>query len=289
MDRLNQALEKVEEDTRSPVDVAGMARIALTSEHHFRRLFSALAGMPLSEYVRRRRLTLAGTEVLRGEAGLLDIAVRHGYGSAEAFARAFRAMHGVGPGEARRTGAVLNSQPRMTFRLTVEGSTTMRYRIVDKEALRLVGPRARVPLVYEGENPAITEFVQGLGGEVHRELARLSDQEPRGVLSVSADIDLPAEEGSELDYYQAAATSAPAPEGMEVLRVPAGTWVVFPFEGPSGSFPESLQRMWADAFAQWFPSHPSYRIKEGPSILRVDYGQDPTSAEGDLWLPVERA
>ncbi|NYH55162.1 AraC family transcriptional regulator [Nocardiopsis arvandica] len=289
LDRLNQALEKVEEDTRSPVDVAGMARIALTSEHHFRRLFSALAGMPLSEYVRRRRLTLAGTEVLRGEAGLLDIAVRHGYGSAEAFARAFRAMHGVGPGEARRTGAVLNSQPRMTFRLTVEGSTTMRYRIVDKEALRLVGPRARVPLVYEGENPAITEFVQGLGGEVHRELARLSDQEPRGVLSVSADIDLPAEEGSELDYYQAAATSAPAPEGMEVLRVPAGTWVVFPFEGPSGSFPESLQRMWADAFAQWFPSHPSYRIKEGPSILRVDYGQDPTSAEGDLWLPVERA
>ncbi|OOC53864.1 MULTISPECIES: helix-turn-helix domain-containing protein [Nocardiopsis] len=289
LDRLNQALEKVEEDTRAPVDVAGMARIALTSEHHFRRLFSALAGMPLSEYVRRRRLTLAGTEVLRGEAGLLDIAVRHGYGSAEAFARAFRAMHGVGPGEARRTGAVLNSQPRMTFRLTVEGSTTMRYRIVDKEALRLVGPRARVPLVYEGENPAITEFVQGLGGEVHRELARLSDQEPRGVLSVSADIGLPAEEGSELDYYQAAATSAPAPEGMEVLRVPAGTWVVFPFEGPSGSFPESLQRMWADAFAQWFPSHPSYRIKEGPSILRVDYGQDPTSAEGDLWLPVERA
>jgi AraC family transcriptional regulator len=289
LDRLNQALEKVEEDTRAPVDVAEMARIALTSEHHFRRLFSALAGMPLSEYVRRRRLTLAGTEVLRGEASLLDIAVRHGYGSAEAFARAFRAMHGVGPGEARRTGAVLNSQPRMTFRLTVEGSTTMRYRIVDKEALRLVGPRARVPLVYEGENPAITEFVRGLGGEVHRELARLSDQEPRGVLSVSADIDLPAEEGSELDYYQAAATSAPAPEGMEVLRVPAGTWVVFPFEGSSGSFPESLQRMWADAFAQWFPSHPSYRIKEGPSILRVDYGQDPTSAEGDLWLPVERA
>ncbi|WP_150239907.1 AraC family transcriptional regulator [Nocardiopsis quinghaiensis] len=289
LDRLNRALEKVEEDTRAPVDVAEMARIALTSEHHFRRLFSTLAGMPLSEYVRRRRLTLAGTEVLRGGDGLLDIAVRHGYGSAEAFARAFRAMHGVGPGEARRTGAVLNSQPRMTFRLTVEGSTTMRYRIVDKEAFRLVGPRARVPLVHEGENPAITEFVRSLGKSVHRKLAELSEQEPHGVLSVTANVDPSWEEGSELDYYQAAATSSPAPEGMEVLRVPAGTWVVFPFSGSSGSFPESLQRMWADAFAQWFPSHPSYRTKEGPSVLRVDYGQDPTSAEGELWLPVERA
>ncbi|PDP88061.1 AraC family transcriptional regulator [Glycomyces fuscus] len=288
LDRLNLALEKVEEDTGAPVDVAGMARVALTSEHHLRRLFSALAGMPLSEYVRRRRLTLAGAEVLGGDDNLLDIAVRHGYGSAEAFARAFRAMHGVGPGEARRTGAVLASQPRMTFRLTVEGSTTMRYRIVDKEAFRLVGPRARVPLVYEGENPAITEFVRGLGRDVHRRLEELSDQEPRGVLAVTANIDPAREEGSELDYYQAAATSAPAPEGMQTLEVPAGTWVVFPFSGSSGSFPESLQRMWADAFAQWFPSNPSYRTAEGPDILRVEYGEDPTAAEGELWLPAER-
>lgn len=288
LDRLNRALERVEEDPAAPLDVAEMARIALTSEYHLRRLFSALAGMSLSEYARRRRLTLAGDEVLHGGNTLLDIAVRHGYGSAEAFARAFRAMHGVGPGEARRTGAVLASQPRMTFRLTVEGSTTMRYRIVEKEAFRLVGPRTRVPLVQEGPNPAVIAFTKGLGRAVLEEVARLSDQEPRGVLSVTAGIDPAREEGSELDYYQAAATSAPAPEGMEVLEVPAGTWVVFPFEGPSGSFPESLQRMWADAFAQWFPSHPSYRTAEGPELLRVEYGEDPTSAEGDLWLPVER-
>ncbi|WP_159944499.1 MULTISPECIES: helix-turn-helix domain-containing protein [unclassified Nocardiopsis] len=288
LDRLNRALEKVEEDTGAPVDAAEMARIALTSEHHLRRLFSALAGMPLSEYVRRRRLTLAGAEVLHGTDSLLDVAVRYGYGSAEAFARAFRALHGVGPGEARRTGAVLTSQPRMTFRLTVEGSTPMRYRIVDKEAFTLVGPRARVPLVPEGENPAITAFVRGLGRGVHRRLAELSDQEPRGVLSVTDNVDSSRAEGSELDYYQAAATSSPAPEGMETLRVPAGTWVVFPFAGSSGDFPESLQRMWADAFGQWFPSHPAYRTAAGPEILRVEYGEDHASAEGELWLPVER-
>src|SRR6478735_8249755 len=122
-----------------PHDVAGLARIATTSEYHFRRMFSALAGLPLSEYVRRRRLTVAGAEVLAGERTLLDIATRYGYGSGEAFARAFRAVHGVGPGEARRTGAALRSQQRMSFRLIVEGTSSMRYKIVDKADFRVVG------------------------------------------------------------------------------------------------------------------------------------------------------
>ncbi len=109
LERLNEALERMEQKPGDPVDVAAMARTALVSEHHLRRMFSALAGMPLSEYVRRRRLTLAAAEVIEGKDTLLDIAVRYGYGSAEAFGRAFRAMHGIGPGQARRSGAALNS------------------------------------------------------------------------------------------------------------------------------------------------------------------------------------
>lgn len=139
LERLNQAMDHIEEHLDEPVDTAELARIAMTSEYHFRRMFSALAGIPLSEYVRRRRLTLAGAEVLAGRRTLLDVAVRYGYGSGEAFARAFRAMHGVGPGEARRTGAALHSQPRMSFRLIVEGRSSMRYRVVEKDGFRLVG------------------------------------------------------------------------------------------------------------------------------------------------------
>ncbi|KOX15689.1 AraC family transcriptional regulator [Nocardiopsis sp. NRRL B-16309] len=288
LDRLNRALEMIEEDLGAPVDVAELARAALTSEYHFRRLFSALAGMPLSEYVRRRRLTLAGAEVVDGDDGLLDVAVRYGYGSTEAFARAFRAMHGVGPGQARRTGAVLTSQPRMTFRLTIEGSSAVRYRIVEKEAFRLVGVRARVPLVYEGENAAITAFVRAIDPATNEEIGRLSDQEPRGVVSVTDDVDAQRREGSELDYYRAAATCAAVPEGMDGLEVAAGTWAVFPSDEGPRTYPESLQRLWADAFAQWFPAHPGYRMVEGPSILRVDDGADPSAARAELWLPVER-
>ncbi|WP_046469964.1 helix-turn-helix domain-containing protein [Allosalinactinospora lopnorensis] len=289
LDRLNQALEMVEEDTGEPVDAAAMARVALTSEHHFRRLFAALSGMPLAEYVRRRRLTLAGAEVVGGSDTLLDIAVRYGYGSAEAFARAFRAMHGVAPGEARRTGAVLSSQPRMAFRLTVEGRTTVQYRIVEKGAFRLVGPRTRVPIVYEGRNTAMEEFVTGLGEETLARIGELSDQEPRGVLGVTAAFSPDREEGSEIDYYQAAATSARGAEGMETLEVPAGVWAVFPRSAPSSECPQALQRIWADVFGQWFPANPAYRATEGPEILRVDYTGDGATAEAELWIPVERA
>ncbi|MFE9246158.1 helix-turn-helix domain-containing protein [Nocardiopsis sp. NPDC006938] len=286
LDGLNEALERIERDPGAPVDAAAMARTALTSEHHFRRMFSALSGMPLSEYARRRRLTLAGAEVIEGRDTLLDIAVRYGYGSAEAFGRAFRAMHGMSPGEARRTGAALTSQSRLTFRLTIEGSTIMRYRVVDKAAFRLVGPRTRVPLVREGDNAPMAAFVRGLGDQVYERLAELSDQEPRGVVSVTLTHDPDRREGSDVDFLLAAATSSSATaEGDAVLEVPEGTWVVFPFEGLG--FPEGVQRMWVHALGEWFPSNPAYRFRHGPELLSVEYEGD--LASGELWLPVERA
>ncbi|GAA2647447.1 AraC family transcriptional regulator [Streptomyces lunalinharesii] len=284
LERLNDAMAHVERHLDRPVGADELARIALTSEYHFRRMFSALAGMPLSEYLRRRRLTVAGAEVLAGERTLLDIAVRYGYGSGEACARAFRALHGVGPGEARRTGAALRSQPRMAFRLVVEGSTTMQYRIVAKDEFRVVGKKVRVPLVYEGANPAVVEFVRGLGTATVRRIQELSDQEPEGIVAVCDDLDPSRTEGTELDYYHAVVTDAPVPADLDALTVPAGTWAVFANTGP---YPQALQTLWADVFAQWFPSNP-YRSRPGPEILRTRPTPDGTTATSELWLPVER-
>ncbi|MFE6451333.1 AraC family transcriptional regulator [Nocardiopsis dassonvillei] len=286
LDRLNEALEHVEEDPGRPVDVAAMARTALTSEHHLRRMFAALAGMPLSEYVRRRRLTLAGAEVLEGRRTLLDIAVDHGYSSAEAFTRAFRAVHGVTPGQARRTGATLVSQPRLAFHLTVEGSTTMRYRVLGKDAFALVGPGRRIPQVDEGPNPDMVAFTEAVDDATWERLDALSDQEPRGALSVT--VALP--DGEEVDYYVAAATAAPAsvtaPEGMERLEVPAGTWAVFPFERVA--FPQGLQALWRAVYTEWFPAHPAYRTAPGPAMVAVEHQEEPDLGSGHLWLPVEK-
>ncbi|MEE1798685.1 effector binding domain-containing protein [Streptomyces sp. NPDC101062] len=285
LERLNQALEHVEAhlvDQR--IEVAELARIAVTSEYHFRRMFSALAGIPLSEYIRRRRLTVAGAEVLAGERTLLEIAVRYGYTSGEAFARAFRAVHGVGPGEARRTGAALHSQPRMSFRLVIEGSSGMRYRVVEKEQFVVAGRKARVPLVHEGMNHAIADFIRSIGQETIRRITALSDQEPEGIVAVSDGLDPSRAEGTELDYYHGVVTRAAVPEDLDALTVPAGTWAVFENSGP---FPQALQYLWRDVFTQWFPSNP-YRSRPGPEILRTRLSPDGAEADAELWIPVER-
>ncbi|MFF4847103.1 GyrI-like domain-containing protein [Streptomyces sp. NPDC001194] len=281
LDRLNQAMEHIERHLDQAIDADELARIAATSEYHLRRMFSALAGMPLSQYVRRRRLTLAGAEVLAGNATLLDIAVRYGYGSGEAFARAFRAMHGIGPGEARRTGAELSSQSRMSFRLTVEGSSSMRYRIVDKPAFTVAGPRARVPLVHAGPNQAIMDFVRRIDPRTLERLEKLSDQEPHGIVAVCDDLDPSRAEGTELDYYHAVVTSTP-PQDTTALAVPSGTWAVFTTSGP---MPRAVQELWRDVFTEWFPSN-AYRSRPGPEILRVR-PSDGAEVEAELWLPVE--
>ncbi|MEU5368545.1 AraC family transcriptional regulator [Streptomyces sp. NPDC005951] len=287
LERLNDAMEHIEAHLGERIEAADLARIAMTSEYHFRRMFSALAGLPLSEYIRRRRMTVAGAEVLGDrDRSLLDVAVRYGYDTGEGFARAFRAVHGIGPGEARRTGAVLRSQQRLTFRLVVEGSSAMRYSLVEKDAFRVVGKKARVPLIHEGPNPAIAEFIRGIGREELDRIAALSDQKPAGVVGVSDQLDPSRAEGTELDYYHGVVSSAePPPEDLDALEVPAGTWAVFESEG---EFPQALQHLWRDVFTQWFPSNP-YASRPGPEILRVRLTEDGERAEAELWIPVERS
>ncbi len=123
---LNLAVEAVEThlttDPSTPVDATAVALQVGTTEHHLRRMFSSLAGMPLSECVRRRRMSLAAADLVAGVDDLLTVAVRHGYSSTEAFGRAFSAVHGTRPGDVRRDGGPLRTQPRIRFQLTVQGA-----------------------------------------------------------------------------------------------------------------------------------------------------------------------
>ena len=282
---LNRLADLVEQHVGEDVDVAAVARAAGSSEYHLRRMFSSLAGMPLSEYVRRRRMTVAAAEVVRGEGDLLGIAVRYGYGSAEAFGRAFKAVHGAGPGDVRRDGGPLRTQPQVRFRLTVEGSEPMDTRIVERPEFRLVGHAARVPLIYEGVNPHIQAHVARLPAEEHTRLKELADTEPGGLLAVS-DSEPEAAEGSELTYLHGVAVTAdtPVPGDLDSIPVPAGTWAVF---RSSGNYPDALQRTWAATATEWFPSNP-WRLRPGPSIVAVvDRAADFSTAVTDLWLPIE--
>lgn len=285
---LNRLVDLVEGYPVEELDIDGVARELGTTEYHLRRMFSSLAGMPLSEYVRRRRMTVAAAEVIRGGDSLLNIAVRHGYGSTEAFGRAFRAVHGAGPSDVRRDGGPLRTQPQLRFRLTVEGSTPMDTRIVDRPAFRLVGHTARVPLVHQGVNPHIQRHIAELPKEEHLRLKALGDTEPGGLLQVCDDLDPDATEGSELTYLHGVALSqeTSAPEGLDTIEVPAGRWAVFHTAGP---YPRALQQSWAATATEWFPSNP-WRLRPGPSIVTVlERAEDFTTATCELWLPVEPA
>ena len=282
---LNRLVDAVEADLTVDVDLDHLAGGLGTTEYHLRRMFSSLAGMPVSEYVRRRRMTLAAADVLAG-GDLLGTAVRYGYTSTEAFGRAFRAVHGAGPSDVRRHGGPLRTQPRLRFRLTVEGSTPMDTHLTDRPAFRLVGHATRVPLIHEGVNPHIQAHVASLPAEEHERLRALSATEPAGLLQVSADVDPDYTEGSELTYLHGVAVPADAavPDDLDVIEVPAGRWAVFRTSGPH---PAALQETWAATATEWFPSNP-WRLRPGPSIVAVlDRAPDFSTATCQLWLPVE--
>jgi len=284
---LNQLVDFIDGHLTEEIDIDDLAVSLGMTEYHLRRMFSSLAGMPLSEYVRRRRMTVAATDVLeKGE--LLSIAVRYGYGSTEAFSRAFRSVHGVSPSDVRRDGGPLRTQPQLRFHLTVEGNTTMDTRIADRPAFRLVGRSARVPLIHHGPNPHIQALIASLPAAEHARLKELSNTDPVGLLQVSADVDPDYTEGSQLTYLHGVAVTetTPVPEELDAIEVPAGTWAVFHAEG---AYPAVLQSTWASTATDWFPSNP-WRLRPGPSIVAVlDRAADFSTASCELWLPVERA
>ncbi|QJU54695.1 AraC family transcriptional regulator [Herbiconiux sp. KACC 21604] len=284
---LNRLVELVEERLHDDLDVASLARGLGTTEYHLRRMFSSLAGMPLSEYIRRRRMSVAAADILEG-GDLLGIAVRYGYGSTEAFGRAFRSVHGLSFVDARRNGGPLRTQPQLGFRLTVEGNTTMETRITDRPAFRLVGHAATVPLIHKGINPHIQAHIASLPMTEHSRLKALSDTEPAGLLHVSADVDPDYAEGSPLTSLHGVAVSdtSRVDDDLDVIEVPAGTWAVFRAEG---EYPTELQKVWAATATDWFPSNP-WRLRPGPSIVAIlDRADDFSTATTELWLPVERA
>lgn len=292
MDPWNRAMAHIEQQLADgaahrgtgAVDVASLARITLTSQHHFRRMFSVLAGMPVSEYIRRRRMTIAASPVLAGAEPLQDIAVRFGYASADAFSRAFRAVHGVGPAEARRPGAVLRSQPPLRFSLSVEGTHPMDYRLQDEAAFTLVGRRRRMPLVHHGPNPAMEQFRAELGLDVLQDISALSSRSPRGVLAVSTDFTEDRADGSTFEFWFAAAADHPPKAGSahEAREVPAHRWLVL--SSPSMDTVE-IQHLWARAYGEWFPANPYQPLAE-PELLATVLDQDGHPDHAELWLAI---
>ena len=287
IERMNRAMEYIEECAGKNPDPEILAGITLCSGDHFRRMFSSLAGITLTEYIRRRRMTLAALEMLKKDRRVLDVALEYGYGSADSFARAFQSVHGISPSEVRE-GGELTSWPRMRFSLTVKGAEEMNVRLMEKEEFRIVGIRKRVNLIFQGVNPEIQEMAEQLTPEIIGYLKSLSDREPAGIIIASADFsEGRMEEKARLDHYIGVATGRTDTEGdFAVLPVPAGTWAVFRTVGP---FPETLQDAWGRIYSEWFPAS-GYESTGGPEILWNE-GPDTGNPEhvSEIWIQVQKS
>ncbi len=283
---MNNALAYIEEHLTEDIDYSEVSKIAYCSEYHFKRMFSFLSGIGLSEYIRRRRLTMAALDLKDTDLRIIDVAIKYGYDSADSFSRAFLLLHGILPSEARSENTLLKAYPRMTFQLSIKGGCEMNYRIVEKGPFKLVGFKKRVPIVFEGVNPEIAKMNEFLTPEVIRQLKVISNVEPIGIISASTNFsEGRMEEKGELDHYIGVATSSNETAEFEILQIDASTWAVFESIGP---FPETLQKVWGRIYSEWFPSS-GYESVKGPEIL---WNESPDTRNpnyrSEIWIPVKK-
>ncbi len=285
LSQFNDVMTYIEKNLMHEIELSQISRIAGCSEYHFRRMFSFLAGMPLGEYIRRRRLSLAGMLLQSGNEKIIDLAMQLGYESPEAFSKAFQAMHGVLPSQAKKDCTVVKAFPPLSFQLIIKGGIEMNYRILEKEAFHLVGFKKRITMQFTGINPQMDSLVQKLTPESISELKSLCNTEPLGILNVSANFSERTIEGTELDQFIGVATTKRAPDQYDTLDIDASVWAVFEV---IGVFPESVQETWAKIYAEWFPTS-GYELTGGPEIL---WNESPdttkTDYKSEIWIPVRK-
>lgn len=280
IERLNAALGYLEEQLKEEIDLDKAAQIACCSTYHFQRMFGYMAGMSLSEYIRRRRMSLAAVDLQDPEAKIVDVALQYGYASPTAFNRAFQAIHGHPPSRIKDGGVFLKSQPPIRFTITVKGVAEMNYRIEKKDAFRIVGIAQPLCKDMEQNFEEVPKLWQkaAMDGSIPR-LLSLMDGKPEGILGVSA-----CYEQENWTYFIAVSSSREVDDSLTAYTVPAYTWAIFTGEGEC---PKAIQDLELRIISEWLPSS-GYEYDNGPDV-EVYLNDDPKQAKFEVWIPVKRA
>ncbi|HWT75284.1 MAG TPA: AraC family transcriptional regulator [Mobilitalea sp.] len=277
--RLNSAVNYMEEHLTDNFDLDKMAQIACCSTFHFQRMFSYLAEVPLSEYIRRRKMTRAAFDLQNGNDKVIDIALKYGYDSPTAFNRAFQSIHGIAPSMAKQSGVILKAFPPICFQITIKGDVEMNYRIEKKEAFKIVGVKEHYVINIEENFANVPLFWQKtIQSGIIPTLCSYIDREPNGILGVSTCMN-----GKDFDYYIAAATSKETPEEFVEYIVPECTWAIFECVG---AMPTALQNLQKRIVSEWLPAS-GYEYADAPDIeVYFEGNQQAEDYRCEVWLPI---
>ena len=271
--RMNRALDYIEEHLTEETHYDAISRAALTSAYHFPRMFAAVTDLTLSEYIRRRRLSMAARDLSCGDQ-VINVAVKYGYESADAFARAFYRQHGILPTKARTGGVQFTYYPRLSFQLKLQGDLPMNYHLEELDALRVVGRRFTVDTKHAFSIvPGIWQ--REMAGGFLPKLIEMSWEKPKCKLESLLGIigDKPRIDDETFDYIIAVRYEGELPEGMEEWTLPAVTWAVFP----------DVENSWKRFFSEWLPNS-GFDLYDAP-IIECHYAPDHEPAS-ELWVPV---
>ena len=277
IERLNQAIIYIEEHLKDDIDYEQLAKISCCSSYHFQRMFTYMAGIPLSEYIRRRKMSLAAVDLQFGDKKIIDVAGEYGYQSPTAFNRAFQSIHGIAPSAVRNEGVSIKSFPPITFKITVKGVEEMNYRIEKKDAFRIIGVSQPLDKEIEKNFAVVPKMWQeaAMNGTIQK-LASFMNAVPMGLLGISACND------TEQWKYFIAVSSIKETTEFEEYIVPAATWAIFTGTGTNLSIQELEQRI----VTEWLPTS-GYEYANAPDI-EVYLNPDPENAQYEVWIPVKK-
>ena len=280
LERMNTTIEYIEAHLLEELHMPTIAKVAGTSESEIQKTFYALTGISIVEYVRRRRLSLAGLEVQKREKSVLEIALEYGYTSPDSFTRAFRQLHGITPSAVKKGGCLLKSYGKITFVLTIKGVNAMNYKILKKEEMRIIGFKKWFSTENDSQMKEIPQMWDSITDEMKRRITALSNND--GVIGMCADM----YDGG-FDYWIGCMSDKACPDDLEEITIPASSWAVFEIIGPMRPLPNAMQDIWKRIYSEWLPNS-VYEHAMLPEIEYYSSGDMMTDDyRSEIWIPVK--
>lgn len=283
---IQRAIDYVEANLTEKIDIEEVAEKAYSSSFHFQRVFSVMCGFSIGDYVRMRRLSLAGEELSKGNAKIIDVALKYGYDTPESFSRAFTRFHGVSPSDAKRGGKVRIFTP-LSVKLILTGGSKMDYRIEKRDAFRVVCKRKRVGKPQSASaTPDISAMWKEFGedGTMGRLIACMpKNPVMKGLLGICFSSQLDAKQfpyGIGVEY-----DGRKVDDDLEIVTIPANTYAVFTSKG---KMPDAFIETYHRIVTEFFPQSSQYEY--GESVEFEVYSSKNVSDPNyccEIWIAVK--